>query len=503
MGKNKKKYSYQEVLRNIDEDDMNVIKKIYQMRYLTYEQILEWMYLENYKDTAQAKRFTTILVNRLLNYECVDEITLSTKSKAYFLKQRAIEIMLEKGVLQLEIYDDETNEVKSGYSRAHELTMAENLLEHQSLLNQFALNVERLIRRKYPTFNYKYLDEREVTKTYQFKSDRFDPKRPYVVDYTIKPDGLFVLEDVDVIVEMDTGKETTPILMEKWKKYNNYFKSVKGQERKRRLVVLFVLGRTKHNGKNSFTKRKKIVWNTLAQSYLNLNEKNFDVAVGDMAEMQNYFENNFLTDKVEQADKKIESLFKEKFNCNVSEVDSLTKEIDERHEYNYLLTLKGSDNQTLLESGRQQIFIVQHQLQDSYKKITNIIGYYNFRSKFLAKKRAALLKRENIATLNKEKKLEVVQRYSKAVTPFQITVISSVEKSYLDSEQSNLHDSIDVQTLIEKGEPQGFYYTTYQLLKEAETLEEALFTFGKNNTMNFYTDLSFTKIKKRMKFKSF
>lgn len=496
--------SYQEVLRLLNDKKMTVIRKMYQMRYLSYNQIMQITYEGQSTNVTQEKKATTRLINELIHYQCIEPIELDNDITAYSLKMRGVDALIDKGYLESEIFDLEKGEVVRGYLRPHELEMSEHMLPHQLHLNQFALDFEGNVKKLNPSLSYEYLDEKDVTKTYMFKSDRVDPKRPYVVDYSIKPDGLIRLDDMDIIIELDMGTETTKALEKKWSKYHNYFISTRGRERKRPLYVIFVLSETRSKSKRRFDNRKKIVWNSISNSISQLSEPSFDISVGTHQEMLDYVTQRFITGEWEQKRQQFQKELMAKYPMKIFSYDQINQ-LNKKYEYDYILSLYEADRQKALQvDNRFYRFLVRENYHDSFKTMLNISEHYYFQHEIGIKlSEKTLQKRGNAEKLSEEQRKAFVRAYLKKMEFYQLVITDDLPTLLLKHQlYGNLKDFQRAERRSSKI-ADGIYYTTPDLLLNVREFYQALFSFDEQGHMVFYTDARLIEVAKRISVEEF
>lgn len=458
------KLEYQEVLDKLTDMQFVVLKNIYQYRYLSYEQVMRLTYLKDSVNTTQAKKSTTRLLNTLIRYECIDETEVSNTT-AYSLKQRGVNALLDHNFIEAEMFDVERNEVIRAYYRPHELEMGINLLPHHLALNEFVIDWKAMYEDLNLTKSCEYKDERGVSRSYLFRSDNED-----TIDFTMKPDGMFFTDEKDFIIELDMGTETSTQLLKKWSKYKNFFVSRSGRSYKKPLHVLFVLAETRNGKKESmFDNRKAIVRSTIEKSFQGWERKDFEISVGTHDEMLHALKTEFNDELSSLESEVLLDLRKKKWTIK-KQKNSGGFWIEKRNE-------KG----LIKKNGRVAKY---HFLFENFDSNQNFFDMRSF-----PKKQKDLLfmkmKKEISEELNEKQLLEIFQMYYKVNRPFQVVVIKEdkIKEFY---KKFNIYKLGNISESYKRiGEAEGLYFTTASLLKKSKEIDDALFTFHRNQIVFF------------------
>lgn len=242
-----------------------MLKDIYTYRCLTVRQ----SYRRYHSKTMSLNEYLKTIILPLANSKKID-IVQYNDNMALFLTNAGIELIRSKFALSSNIYDDETGKVIKGYQTAGSLKIMPKLINHQVHLNEFV-------------FSFK--DKLKTSNIYNIETDGyeyFDEK--FMSQYTcIRPDGMIRLKDVDLFLEMDMSTESMKQLIEKWRHYRLFLKSVEYRNSKNKIIVLFIVANTK-----DYEKRKNFIRKSLNDSLIDFFDNNFDIYIGSRDEIFDY-----------------------------------------------------------------------------------------------------------------------------------------------------------------------------------------------------------------------
>lgn len=181
---------------------------------------------------------------------------------AIFLSARGIQTLRE--LYDIPVYKvNEKGKKKRVIQRASDLKMLEILLNHQMHLNELALAIEERVSGKIP---------------YEYQDNKFIDACTYA-----QPDGIFILPNCDLFLEIDMAHERMAELCTKWGHYRNYLSAKERYlGRPKKIVVLFATENLKPGG---LAIRRKSVLKSLGKAILDLFGRDFECFIGPSSEM--------------------------------------------------------------------------------------------------------------------------------------------------------------------------------------------------------------------------
>lgn len=235
-----------EIRHELNDEEINKLKSIYNHRCLTKEQLLDLHYKkdqeEKYEDT----------IERFEKYRLIEKEDHFT-GEHYFLTTIGINVLREAFDLPTNIYDYNNKVVRRGYYRAGELKISNRFINHQHSLNEFLIG----FKKQEHEIAWKYYDEKHMS---AFRN--------------IRPDGLLSVADIDFFIEIDMNTESRKQLNDKWENYRRFLCSREYAYSERKIIVLFVV----ENAKYPQT-RIDFVKHTIESRLIDRISENFDIYI--------------------------------------------------------------------------------------------------------------------------------------------------------------------------------------------------------------------------------
>lgn len=346
------KNSTYEISNLLSKKDLEMLKSIYLLRCLTVKQI----YNKFYKLDFTFDEFMVYKIQKLIDYNLIEEQFFKNDSIAIFLTSEGVEIIRYHCNLPTNTYDASKKVVKRGYYRAGELKLLPKLINHQVHLNQFILDFDK----------YMFKLNKMINGSINLKYKYFDEK--YVSQYaSIRPDGLIQLLDIDFFLEMDMATESQKQLEDKWKHYRSFLSSGEYRYREKKIVVLFLI-----DGTNSVENRKDIVRHSISNIILDVLDSDFEIFIGTRNEILNLMFQQFIPKILQSCFEmeKIKTLLSNK-EFHVSNGDVLKKHLLNT-EYEYYIRKINNNNSILVQNGRIQEFLFDEYLYRPFSVLTKI-----------------------------------------------------------------------------------------------------------------------------------
>lgn len=246
-----------ETLAMMTAADKKALMAIYRHRCLD-ELLLQKYFYPDEPDgfvLARLRDFNTHGLLDIVEYE-------ASEYPAIFLSARGIQTLRE--LYDIPVYTlNEKGKKKREIQRAADLKMPEILLNHQMHLSAFALAIEEKIAGKVP---------------YEYQDNKFIDACTYA-----QPDGIFILPNCDLFLEMDMAHERMAELCNKWAHYRNYLSAKEHYlKRPKKIVVLFATENLKPGG---LATRRKSILKSLSKTIFDLFGKDFECYIGPSSEL--------------------------------------------------------------------------------------------------------------------------------------------------------------------------------------------------------------------------
>lgn len=253
-------------INKLQTDDFTLLKYLYLYRTLTIRQIQSSVYHLKKDDPKLNYKWAAIL-RRLQKCSVVEKCSDLTYDDVLYLTNYGVEIAKYIGDIPNEKYDDQKQRIIPGYYSASEIKLKSRFVNHQVHLNQFMLNVQKILN--YYQLPFKYFDER------------------FANDYgTMRPDALLKFLNLDFFIEEDMATETMAQLTKKWIGYREFLDSFLFRRNNRSVVVLFLCDNIKSQFK--IDRRKELIRYSISQVLLDTFPKDFDILVFSPKEAYQY-----------------------------------------------------------------------------------------------------------------------------------------------------------------------------------------------------------------------
>lgn len=248
---------------NFTKFDINFLHKVYNMRCLTLQQGYDYFYKNKYSFSDYVK---TVLVPMQLNK--IIKIMPFAGNYAVLLDRNGHDYLRDNFLVK-EIIDSDKNKIKKGYNNLGENNMLTRIMNHQVHLNEFVLeteeNISKLNQLENISIEYKYSDEKQVSK--------------YLY---IRPDGLLSVnitnndakDSFDFFLEMDMATETAKQLKHKFIRYNDFVKSKEFYAGHEKILVLFIIANTER-----LDERKRLI-RKVFNEHFNMYNNRFELFIG-------------------------------------------------------------------------------------------------------------------------------------------------------------------------------------------------------------------------------
>lgn len=247
-----------ETLAMMTAADKEVLMAIYRHRCLNEPLIHEYFYSD------EPDGFTLSRLREFNSHDLLDFVEYGdSEYPAIFLSARGIQTLRELYQIPVHTVDEETGKKNRPICRASNLKMPEVLLNHQMHLSAFALAIEARIKGKV---------------SYEYQDNKFIDSCTYA-----QPDGIFILPNCDLFLEMDMAHERQADLRAKWAHYRNYLSARERYlGRPKKIVVLFA---TENIKKGGIATRRKSVMTSLSKTIFDLFNEDFECYIGPGEEL--------------------------------------------------------------------------------------------------------------------------------------------------------------------------------------------------------------------------
>lgn len=245
-----------QLFQAVTPEDHNALHGIYRHRCLTDAQLAKHFYGELDDGTND---YTLMRINELINNDLVEPNEYKPGCWVYYLTQRGVRYVRDTSD-RVCYTKNEHNGRRKYEATAGTLRMKDRILDHQSKLNDLAL---------------------EIIQTCGLSPECYRDNF-FATNFTYaQPDGVFELPNFHIFLEMDMGNEDSVILRGKWDHYRTYFLSRDYQlHRQKRIIVLFATENVK-----KLAGRRKIVLRSITDTSMDLLGPMFDCYIGNSAEM--------------------------------------------------------------------------------------------------------------------------------------------------------------------------------------------------------------------------
>lgn len=340
------------VLKELNEQDLDLLYHLYLYRCLTYRQAQTFIY--NVPDEPETDFYKRV-ISKLLRLKVVEKMEYLPNEYVLFLTTDGVDIVRYTKEIPLEIFNPDTKIVKRGYYRAGELKMQARLVNHQVCLNQFVLEFERMADKR--NIRWKYYDEKYVSQY-----------------FTIRPDGLIQLLDTDFFVEMDMGSESQKQLYDKWNHYQDFLRSSEFRDNERNIMILFIV----ENVKNP-DRRADLVRYTAVNAIGNFFSDRFDMVIGSKEEILSLLFDTLIPNLDQTNERKMKMLncLKERHGFQVDFARPLKSALNDGDYEFYIRKVNEETKRIIVENGRLQEYV----LDDYTARPLSIIRRIQFHTK--------------------------------------------------------------------------------------------------------------------------
>lgn len=239
----------------LNQIDIDMLRRVYDMRTLTVKQI----YNLYYKNDYSLEEFITIKLKELEKEGYIKTIFFAG-NYAVLIDNKGYELLKDIHLVK-EIVDADSSKNKKGYNTQKENNLNQKAINHQVHLNEFVLQYEENLKKLPIDIKSSYFDEKNVSK--------------YIY---MRPDGLvstiYGFNKIDFFLEMDMATESAKQLEEKWARYNTFVNSKQFYGNEERIVVLFILANTE-----KLEERRRLVLRTILNKFNGFNPR-LEIYVG-------------------------------------------------------------------------------------------------------------------------------------------------------------------------------------------------------------------------------
>lgn len=241
-----------ELIEEFCDYDKKALVDMYYKRCLTPELLKRFIYT----DITEDEDFSEYKTERLRENGLITPVEYKGGNIAYFLTSDGV-VMARYYIGHDSRYRNSNIEKKSS-----ELMMSHIIIAHQTALNRFS---------------YELADwAREEDISFAYRDQIFAPN----LSRSMMTDGLFFLEDEILLIETDTGTETTKDLRVKWTNYSTFLNNPAEAYKDKKLKVFFVL----ENVKNGQCRRVSVFSAIHALLCVKLSEQ-FEIYAGTPEEL--------------------------------------------------------------------------------------------------------------------------------------------------------------------------------------------------------------------------
>lgn len=352
-----------EVVKRISKAGISLLEGIYNHRCLTVELIKRKIKIVNKEDITEERLMDIVLFLKEEGYLTDKEFLCKKTSDintAYFITNSGIKLIKEVKSIPSVILSNK-NKVKAGYYTAAQLDISERLINHQMYLNEFAIEIEEILRGK--NVNWEYYDEK------------------YVSNFSvIRPDGMYKIFDTYFFLETDMGTESKKQLADKWDNYRLFTNSNEYKYKDGDIKVLFACENVK-NVKN----RVKLVKKAYSDKLADVLDTSMEIHIGDRATLLKQI-NDFLIDEILATSKeklKTKEILRDLHGFDVYKGSALKKRNIINMEFDFYVNKKNKKTKELLVlDGRLQEYFIDLEHLNPSSSISKIEMYHIFSTLF-------------------------------------------------------------------------------------------------------------------------
>lgn len=421
-------------IKKLQKNDFKLLKYLYLYRTLTTKQIQSSIYQLKMDDPKLNYKWAAIL-RRLQKCSVIEKSSDLIYDDVFYLTNYGVEIVKYIGDIPNEKYDDQSQRIVPGYYSASEIKLKSRFVNHQVHLNQFMINVQKILN--YYHLPFKYFDER------------------FANDYGImRPDALLKFLNFDFFIEEDMATESTAQLIQKWIGYREFLNSYLFKKNNRTVVVLFLCDNIKSQFK--IDRRKELIRYSISKVLLDTFPKDFDILVFSPKEAYQYLIKLIQVNLQKRPNVFLFNLkkFAIQNSYQINYPEQLFLNLD--NEY-FAFDLRKIKNQNLVLLNNQKNpplaleFLVDSYLDRNLRIISRIHQFHKILRSFVRSSHYLLMY------------LVVVQEVQLAQT-------------YLDLKMSGNLDQDNV------------YFTTLKRLNSKEPFYKVIFKFNQDGTIYHFTD---------------
>lgn len=421
-------------IKKLQKNDFKLLKYLYLYRTLTTKQIQSSIYQLKMDDPKLNYKWAAIL-RRLQKCSVIEKSSDLIYDDVFYLTNYGVEIVKYIGDIPNEKYDDQSQRIVPGYYSASEIKLKSRFVNHQVHLNQFMINVQKILN--YYHLPFKYFDER------------------FANDYGImRPDALLKFLNFDFFIEEDMATESTAQLIQKWIGYREFLNSYLFKKNNRTVVVLFLCDNIKSQFK--IDRRKELIRYSISKVLLDTFPKDFDILVFSPKEAYQYLIKLIQVNLQKRPNVFLFNLkkFAIQNSYQINYPEQLFLNLD--NEY-FAFDLRKIKNQNLVLLNNQKTpplaleFLVDSYLDRNLRIISRIHQFHKILRSFVRSSHYLLMY------------LVVVQEVQLAQT-------------YLDLKMSGNLDQDNV------------YFTTLKRLNSKEPFYKVIFKFNQDGTIYHFTD---------------
>lgn len=259
------------VLQGLTKTDHQVLMAIYKMRCL--DELL--IYEHFYKKDGQSEEYCLNRIDFFVDNCLLDMIEYGGDVPALFLTIEGIQIIKTVFDIPAEKWDPVLQKLRPSMKTATQLRIKPLKIRHQIHLNSFVLHFREIAEQA--GLSYRYQDE-----TFANDVD--------FLSYTVlRPDGLIILSNCDIFLEMDMATERTNQLCRKWEHYRSYLRTKEFAYKEKPTIVLFITSNTRRG-----RLRRDTVLSTLNDSFFDQINPKFEFFIGGEDELLAMLKDRFI-----------------------------------------------------------------------------------------------------------------------------------------------------------------------------------------------------------------
>lgn len=207
-----------------------ILSHLYQMRSLSYEEILEFFF----RIKGCSKTYADKILQIMKDEKLLQKHKIAKGKYYYTITCGGITFLKKHGLIKLgeniaKPYDD--------FLKPSDIKLNDNVVQHQLSLNHFVLRFFD----EFKDVSAQYFDEKFVS---MFKE--------------IRPDGLIATNDTLFFLEMDMGTERKQSLYKKWEGYRSFLTSNFYYNLNEKVEVMFILNQMQRHSVRSRTLQEAI-----------------------------------------------------------------------------------------------------------------------------------------------------------------------------------------------------------------------------------------------------